>query len=73
VRPFTTIQLTPLILPVNTEITLQGVPNSKYELELFVGNQEIELQKEGNRTWTPAQRSYVPCFLTTYTHWAVHV
>ena len=33
-----------------------------------MGNQEIELQKEGNRTWTLAQRPYVPCFLTTYTH-----
>ena len=30
---------------------------------LFVGNQEIELQKNGTRTWTPVQLSYGPCFL----------
>ena len=50
------------------EITLQGIPNSKYQLELFVGNQEIELQRNGNRTWTPVQRPYVPWLLTMYAH-----
>jgi len=52
----------------HTEITLQGVPNSEYHLVLFVGNQEIELQRDGTRTWTPVQLSYVPCFLAKCDH-----
>ena len=37
----------------HTEIRLQDVTNSRYQLELFVGNQEIELEKKDNRTWIP--------------------
>ena len=40
------------------EITLQDVTNSKYQLGLFVENQEIELEKKGNWTWTPVQPLY---------------
>ena len=52
----------------HAEITLQGVPNSKYRLELSVGDQEIELQRNGNRTWTPVQRPYVRYLLTIYAY-----
>ena len=51
----------------NTEITLQDVPNREYTLRLFVENEEIELQKTGNRSWTPTERQYVLYFLATYT------
>ena len=37
----------------HTEIALQDVTNSRYQLELFVGNQKIELEKKGDRTWMP--------------------
>ena len=50
----------------HTEITLQDVTNARYQLELFVGNQKVELEKKSDRTWTPVQRSYVPYFLTVY-------
>ena len=30
---------------------------------------EREVQKRDDRTWTPAQRPYVPYFLNMYTHW----
>jgi len=43
----------------HTEITLQDVTNSRYQLGLFVENQKIELEKKGDWTWTPAQRLYV--------------
>ncbi len=35
-------------------------------LRLFIENAELELQTQDNRTWTPAERPYVPCFLTTF-------
>ena len=38
---------------------------------MFVENEEIELQKEDDRTWTPAQRQYVPYFPNTYTQWRI--
>ena len=50
-----------------TEIILQDVPNREYMLRLFVENEEIELQKTSNRSWTPAERQYASCFLSTYT------
>jgi hypothetical protein len=43
----------------HTEIRLQEVPNREYSLRVFVDNVEKELQKENNRTWTPAQCLYV--------------
>ena len=52
----------------HTEITLQDVPNREYNLRLFVENEERGLEKTGNRSWTPAQRQYALCFVTTYTH-----
>jgi hypothetical protein len=49
------------------EITLQDVPKLKYKLELFLGNEEIDLQRKANRTWTPVQRPYVICCFIYYT------
>ena len=43
-------------LPHHTDITLQDVPNRVYTLKLFVGNEEVELEKTGNRSWTLTQR-----------------
>ena len=48
-----------------TDITLQDVPNREYALRLFVENEEIELQKTANRSWTPAKRQYVLSGLLT--------
>ena len=42
----------------HTEINLQDVPNREYMLKLFVENEEIELHKTGDRSWTPAERQY---------------
>ena len=53
-------------LGYHTEITLQHVPDREYTLRLFVENEETELQKTGNQSWTPAQRQYARYFLTTY-------
>jgi len=49
------------------EITLQTGLNREYTLRLFVENEEIGLHTQDNRTWTPAQRPYVPCFPVTCT------
>jgi hypothetical protein len=51
----------------HTDITFQDVPKPVYTLRLFVENEEIRLQRNDNRTWTPAQRLYGPCFPTMYT------
>ena len=48
-----------------TEITLRDIPNREYTLRLFVENEELELQKTTNRSWTPAKRQYVLSFLLT--------
>ena len=40
----------------------------KYKLLLFVGSEAIELERKDSRTWTPVQRPYVLCLLTTCTH-----
>ena len=50
-----------------TEITLQDVPDRDYTLRLFVEDEEIELQKTANRSWTPAKRQYALPFLTVHT------
>ena len=50
-----------------TEITLQGVLHQNYTLRLFIENEELELQTQDNRTWTPAQRPYVQCLSTAHT------
>ena len=48
-----------------TELTLRDGLNPMYKLELFVGNEEIELQKRDSRTWAPARRPYVLCSSAT--------
>ena len=35
---------------------------------MFVEDDEVELQKKGDRTWTPAQPQYDPYFPNTYVH-----
>ena len=52
----------------HTEITLQDVPNREYTLRLFLENEEREIQKTDNRSWTPVQRQYARYFLARYTH-----
>ena len=64
-RRFFSIWRHPADLVDHAGITLQNVPNREYTLRLFVENEEIELQKTDNRSWTPAQRQYALCFLTT--------
>ena len=49
----------------HAEIALQGAPNRGYTLRLLMENEKLELQTQDNQTWTPAQRLYVPCSLTT--------
>ena len=66
-RRFASIWLHTADLGLHTDITLQDVPNREYTLRLFVENEERELQKTGNRSWTPAERQYALRFLTTYT------
>jgi hypothetical protein len=44
----------------HTDITLQDTLHRDYTLRLFIENQELGLQTQDNRTWTPAQRPYVP-------------
>jgi len=39
----------------HTEITLKDDTDSKYRLELSVGNQEIKLRKGATQSWTPIQ------------------
>jgi len=51
----------------HTEITLQGVLDRNYTLRLFIENEALELQTQDNRTWTLAQRPYVPYFPITHT------
>jgi len=67
VRRFASIEVYAAYYTQHTEITLQDIPRLKYTLRLFIGNDERDLRREDNWTWTPAQRSYVPYFLTTYT------
>ena len=56
------------------EITLQNVLHREYTLRLFVENEERGLLTRDYRTWTPAQRPYVPYSLTGYTYWkAMHM
>ena len=47
---------------------MQDGPDLKYKPVLFVGNEPIELETKGNRTWTPVQRPYVLRLFATYTH-----
>jgi len=47
---------------------VQDVPDLKYRLVLFVGDEAIELERKDNQTWAPVQRPYVLGIFTTYTH-----
>ena len=67
-RRFAQVRAIPADLDYLTEITLQDVPDWEYTLRLFVENEEIELQKTANRSWTPAERQYALDFLTAHTH-----
>ena len=66
-RPFASIWRYTADLAYHTEINLEDVPNREYTLRLFVEDEERELEKTGNRSWTPAERQYALCFLTTNT------
>ena len=59
---------TPLTSGQHADITLQGILHLDYVLRLFIENEELELQTQDNRTWTPVQRPYVLCLPTTHTH-----
>jgi len=52
----------------HADITLQDTLHRDHELRLYIDHQELKLQTQDNRTWTPAQPPYVPCFPTTHTH-----
>jgi len=52
----------------HADITLQDTLHRDYALRLYIGNHELGLQTQDNRTWTPAQRPYVPYFPTKHTH-----
>jgi len=58
----------PADLGQHPDITLQDVLHPDHALRLFINDQELGLQTQDNRTWTPAQRPYVPYFPTTHTH-----
>ena len=67
-RRFTSlVQVHTADIGYQTDIKLLDVPKFKYKLWLFIGNEERELQRQDNRTWTPAQRQYVLHFVTMYT------
>jgi len=57
----------------HADITLQDTLHRDYVLRLFIDNQELGLQTQDNRAWTPAQRPYVPHFPTTHSPMAVRV
>jgi len=52
----------------HADITLQDTLHRDHELRLYIDNQELKLQTQDNRTWTPTQRPYVPYFPATHTH-----
>ena len=52
---------------------MQGVPDLKYKLVLFVGSDAIDLERKDNWTWAPVQRPYVLGLFTTYTHRSMFV
>jgi hypothetical protein len=66
-----------LVYPANfgqhADITLQDTLHRDYALRLFIENQELGLQTQDNRIWTPVQRLHVPCFPTTHSLMSMHV
>ena len=67
-RRFTSIPVHTADLSHHTEITLQVVPKTKYELRLLVDDEERELQIINNRTWEPAKPMYAPWLFYTCTY-----
>ena len=47
---------------------MQDIPDLKYKLVLFVGGEQIELERKDNRTWAPVQHPYVLRRPTSYSH-----
>ena len=47
----------------HTEIILEDIPKHRLKMRLFVGNEEKELQRKDNLTWTLVQRPYVTYLL----------
>ena len=66
-RRFTSLPAHTADLSRYTEITLQVVPKTKYELRLLVENEERELERINNRTWEPAKPLYAPYLFDTCT------
>ena len=64
---FTSIDAYTADLAQHAELTFQGDPKLKYELALFVGNEEIELQRNDIQAWSPVTRPYALHLLITYT------
>jgi len=52
----------------HADITLQDALRRDYALRLIIDNQELGLQTQDNRTWTPNEPPYVSYFPTTHTH-----
>ena len=63
-RRFTSIPAHTTDLTHHTEITLQVVPKTKYELSLLVDNEKKELREISDGTWEPAKPLYALVFFT---------
>jgi len=50
---------------------VQDIPDLKYKLVLFVGNEAIELERKDNHTWATVQHPYV--LSPHYTHLMKHL
>jgi len=50
----------------HTEITLRAGTYSEYHLALYVGNENIEVESHGTKTWTPVQLLYAPRYRCIY-------
>ena len=70
---FTSIYIHTAHFGYQTGITLQGVPNRRYTLRLFVEDVERGANRRDNRTWMPVQPQYVTYFPNTYTNWWICV
>ena len=57
-RLFTSIDAHTADRVQHAELMFQGDPNLKYELALFVGNKEIELQRNDIQSWSPVPHLY---------------
>ena len=66
-RRFTSIFAHTADFGPHTEIALQGAHKMDHALRLFIEDEELELWRRYDDTWTPAQHEYVPCFFITNT------